>query len=181
MRCALVTLGGSAAVHGQAPLLTAAAAQAFPRAQLLVTTGLPAADGLEVERLPEQSTMLDAITRADIAITAAGMTVYELACAGVPFLALVVAGNQERVGRALEQTGSAPRLTPAPDWTATRSVNASSSSRTLPGGRAWRPPGRARSTATARGGQPRRSSGAGVSNAKQYGFPWRSTSRTRRS
>ena len=134
VRRALVTLGGSAAVHGQAPLLTAAAAQAFPRAQL-PTTGLPAADGLEVERLPEQSTMLDAITRADIAITAAGMTAYELACAGVPFLALVVAGNQERVGRALEQTGQRSRLTPAPDWTATRSVNASSSSRTLPGGR----------------------------------------------
>ena len=97
----VVTLGGSAAVHGRAPLPPRPRQpRRRSRGRNCVTTGLPAADGLEVERLPEQSTMLDAITRADIAITATGMTAYELACAGVPFLALVVAGSQERVGRA---------------------------------------------------------------------------------
>jgi spore coat polysaccharide biosynthesis predicted glycosyltransferase SpsG len=58
-----------------------------------------------VEPLREPSTLVEPAARADVAVTAAGMTAYELACAGVPFLALIVADNQERVGRALEDSG----------------------------------------------------------------------------
>ena len=103
--CALVTLGGSTGVRELVLALSAAVAQAFPRARLLVTAGLPVADGVAVERPAEPSTLLDAAARADVAVTAAGMTSSELACAGVPFLALVMADNQMRVGRGLEETG----------------------------------------------------------------------------
>jgi spore coat polysaccharide biosynthesis predicted glycosyltransferase SpsG len=103
---ALMTLGGSEAVRALAPSLTRGLAEAFPGAALLMTAGLPAADGVSVEQWPDGAMLPAAAARADLAVTAAGLTAYELACAGVPFLALVVVDNQERVGRALQQTGA---------------------------------------------------------------------------
>ena len=42
---------------------------------------------------------------ADLAISAAGQTLYELACIGCPTLALRVAANQEGQMRTMEQAG----------------------------------------------------------------------------
>jgi hypothetical protein len=105
VRCSLVSLGGSAGVRRFGPDVTSAVSDAFPGAELLVTAGLPAAAAVEVLRPREPSTLIEPAARADVAVTAAGITAYELACAGVPFLALVVADNQERVGRSLERAG----------------------------------------------------------------------------
>jgi UDP-2,4-diacetamido-2,4,6-trideoxy-beta-L-altropyranose hydrolase len=106
----LVTLGGSeiARAYG-VPLITTVAA-AFPAAELIVAGGLPVPDGVATTR-PEGPVMLvDLAREVDLAITASGMTAYELACAGVPFVAVIIADNQVRVGRALELAGVAPVL-----------------------------------------------------------------------
>ncbi len=105
LRCVLVTLGGSAMVRRFAEPLIAAVAEAYPTVRLLVAAGLPVPDHVVVERLPQPATLVEPAREADVAVTAAGMTAYELACAGVPFLALIVADNQARVGRALERSG----------------------------------------------------------------------------
>ena len=50
------------------------------------------------------------IAWADVAVCGAGSTPYELACAGVPALLLVLADNQESVGRAFAEAGAAISL-----------------------------------------------------------------------
>ena len=42
-----------------------------------------------------------------MAVTAAGLTAYEMACAGIPQLAIAIAANQRRVVRGLEEAGLA--------------------------------------------------------------------------
>jgi spore coat polysaccharide biosynthesis predicted glycosyltransferase SpsG len=105
VRCVLVTLGGSAGVREYSEQVVAAVAEAYPSARLLVAAGLPTPGHVVVERPEAPATLVEPARMADLAVTAAGMTAYELACAGVPFLALVVADNQARVGRALERAG----------------------------------------------------------------------------
>jgi spore coat polysaccharide biosynthesis predicted glycosyltransferase SpsG len=66
-----------------------------------------AAPDARVRRLAEPSSLLDVVSRIDLAIAAAGLTSYELACAGVPQLAIAVAGNQRRVIDGLRRHGLA--------------------------------------------------------------------------
>jgi UDP-2,4-diacetamido-2,4,6-trideoxy-beta-L-altropyranose hydrolase len=49
------------------------------------------------------SLLRDALSQVDVAITAAGWTAYELACAGVPQVALAIAPNQRRVVKGLSK------------------------------------------------------------------------------
>ena len=51
--------------------------------------------------------LADRVAWADLALTAAGATAYELACAGVPALLIVVADNQLRVAGAFGRAGVA--------------------------------------------------------------------------
>ena len=51
--------------------------------------------------------MLDLIAGSDVAVSAAGFTPYELACAGVPAVVVSVADNQVPVARALDRAGVA--------------------------------------------------------------------------
>jgi spore coat polysaccharide biosynthesis predicted glycosyltransferase SpsG/RimJ/RimL family protein N-acetyltransferase len=51
--------------------------------------------------------LVDRVGWADLALSAAGATPYELACAGVPALLIVVADNQLRVGQAFGRAGLA--------------------------------------------------------------------------
>ena len=55
----------------------------------------------------ERDGLADRVAWADLALSAAGSTPYELACAGVPALLLVVADNQLRVAEAFGRAGVA--------------------------------------------------------------------------
>jgi len=90
---ALVTVGGSE--RGRALLAPAAAA-------------LAELEGLEVEVAgggPDIG-LVERIARADVAVTAAGATAYELACAGVPAVAVAIADNQRPVAVGLAAVGA---------------------------------------------------------------------------
>jgi UDP-2,4-diacetamido-2,4,6-trideoxy-beta-L-altropyranose hydrolase len=59
----------------------------------------------ELIRFPAAHKMKSLMTEADIAISAAGQTLYELACVGVPTITIGVAENQEINIRGWSQTG----------------------------------------------------------------------------
>jgi len=78
----------------------------FPGAAVLSTS----AGGTEhpgVEVLPRTSRLWEVLEGVDIAVSAAGLTAYELACAGVPAVLVAVAENQRRVARASATAGTA--------------------------------------------------------------------------
>ena len=54
--------------------------------------------------LPSPGSLVDVLPDIDLAITTAGLTAYELACAGVPQLAIAIATNQRRVVRGLDKS-----------------------------------------------------------------------------
>jgi spore coat polysaccharide biosynthesis predicted glycosyltransferase SpsG len=54
-----------------------------------------------VIQLPSPSALLDVLPHIDLAVTAAGWTAYELACAGIPQVAIAVVANQRRVVKGL--------------------------------------------------------------------------------
>ena len=47
---------------------------------------------------------------ADLAVTAAGSTCYELALLGVPFITLILAENQEKIAKYLQSADIAPNI-----------------------------------------------------------------------
>jgi spore coat polysaccharide biosynthesis predicted glycosyltransferase SpsG/RimJ/RimL family protein N-acetyltransferase len=72
-------------------------------------------DDPRVERRPtEPGEMLALVRGADLAVSAAGLTPYELACAGVPAVIVAVADNQLPVARAFDEARLAIGLD-APD------------------------------------------------------------------
>lgn len=106
VRTLLISVGGSRATAGPLEQIAGAAAAAFPDAQILLAApGGPAEREIETHhasnsrmcQLPRPSSLLAVVAQIDLAITAAGLTSYELACAGVPQLAIAVAANQRRV------------------------------------------------------------------------------------
>ncbi len=64
--------------------------------------------------------MTEPMSWADIAVVAAGGTSWELACLGVPAIAVVVADNQRRVGETLKRAGLAVVIDSATDATPER-------------------------------------------------------------
>lgn len=56
--------------------------------------------------VPNPASLGPLIWKADVAVSAAGQTLYELACAGCPAVAIRVASNQEGQLRALEKAGT---------------------------------------------------------------------------
>lgn len=54
---------------------------------------------------PDEEGMRDVMLKSDIAFSSGGQTLYELACAGVPTVAVAVADNQENNVKAWEETG----------------------------------------------------------------------------
>ena len=63
--------------------------------------------GLQVFEPSGAAGLHDEAREADVALSAAGVTAYELACAGVPAGIVPIAGNQERVARAFGERGLA--------------------------------------------------------------------------
>ena len=92
---ALVAVGGGTAGEELAAAGTAAAAAAG------LAVDRPGGAGEVVVGL------LEAVLRADVAISAAGVTAYELVCAGVPTGLVPIAENQRRIAAGLGERGLA--------------------------------------------------------------------------
>lgn len=120
----LVSLGGGAPGELCLPLLDAVARGGLGLTEITVVVG-PAHRGdtgrgrfaegggpeLALARDPES--MVPLIQRADVAVSAAGSTCWELACLGLPAVVLPIAHNQEPVARALDEQGVALSAGPA--------------------------------------------------------------------
>jgi spore coat polysaccharide biosynthesis predicted glycosyltransferase SpsG/RimJ/RimL family protein N-acetyltransferase len=89
---ALVTLGGRPA---DAPLLAA------------VTAALERVGRFEVDAGPGNTEFRERVVHADFAVSGAGVTPYELACAGVPAALVCLAENQQAVAADFAEAGLA--------------------------------------------------------------------------
>ena len=92
----LITVGGSERALRHVEALQALVARAFPEAEQIVPRGGPGAAPVR---------LIELVGRVDLAVTAAGLTAYELACAGVPQVAVAIVENQRRVAEGLRRTG----------------------------------------------------------------------------
>lgn len=110
----LVTVGGSLAARGLLDTIASMSGSAFPDADILCAGGVESeTNGPNMDRaihLPSPSSLLDVLPEIDLAITTAGLTAYELACAGIPQVAIAIATNQRRVLSGLNKSGLAPCL-----------------------------------------------------------------------
>lgn len=110
----LVTFGG-ADPAGMAPLAARALSRLAAGTVVTIVTGLADArgsesgstseDGIEFVSQPEDFAGL--LQQADLAVAAAGTTSWELACLGVPFLAVATAPNQVEIAASLGRAGVA--------------------------------------------------------------------------
>ena len=111
----------------------------------LRAAALAACEAHGLEPVQPGAGLVQAITEADVAVSGAGLTAYELACAGVPAALIPIAPNQERVAAAFGDRGLA--VTGAdPAALVGRLADARAS------GSRWQPPARRPSTATAPSG-----------------------------
>ena len=110
----LVTVGGSLAARGLLDPIASISSSAFPEADILCAGRVESeTNHLNMDRvihLPSPSALVDILPDIDLAITTAGLTVYELACAGIPQVAIAIATNQRRVVNGLNRSGLAPCL-----------------------------------------------------------------------
>jgi UDP-2,4-diacetamido-2,4,6-trideoxy-beta-L-altropyranose hydrolase len=110
----LVTVGGSLAARKLLAPIASISSSVFPDAEILLAGGVESeTNKLSVPRviqLPSPSTLLEVLPDIDLAITTAGLTAYELACAGIPQVAIAIASNQRRVLDGLNKSGLAPSL-----------------------------------------------------------------------
>lgn len=95
----LVTVGGSEQALTHVESLQRLVRRAFPDAEQLVPRG----NGSECP----PARLVDLVHDIDLAVTAAGLTAYELACAGVPQVAIAIVANQQRVAEGLRRSGLA--------------------------------------------------------------------------
>lgn len=111
IRRVLITLGGSDAGASVLQPAIAAVKTVFPTASILTTSALKSiCEGVVT---PAQSSPLWALLdNVDLAVSAAGLSAYELACAGVPAVLLTLAANQRRVALACAAAGTAIALDP---------------------------------------------------------------------
>jgi spore coat polysaccharide biosynthesis predicted glycosyltransferase SpsG len=120
----LVTLGASSEARVLLPEVVALVGRALPHAKVLVAGHermqltpervragedvIPADDFHSQSEtkplgpaatvwLPSPVRLVDLVAEVDVAVTGAGVTAYELACAGVPSVAIAIAANQSRV------------------------------------------------------------------------------------
>ncbi len=114
VRRVLVTVGGSLAARELLAQVVPIVGSAFPNADLVVAGALSQAPGRmsaqRVIHMPVPSALVDAVGGIDVAVTAAGLTAYEMACAGIPQVAIAIVANQRRVVGGLRERGLAPCL-----------------------------------------------------------------------
>lgn len=107
VRRVLVTLGGSRAASELLEEISSFASLAFPDAEIVLAGSSRPPGVPRAVALPPPSALVDVVPTIDVAVTAAGLTAYELACAGVPQLAVAIAANQRRVVSGLRTRGLA--------------------------------------------------------------------------
>jgi UDP-2,4-diacetamido-2,4,6-trideoxy-beta-L-altropyranose hydrolase len=97
----LVTVGGSRRARVLLVQIASVASSAFPGADIMLAAGAQSETNDPGVRcaieLPMPSSLVDSLPDIDLAITAAGLTAYELTCAGVPQVAIALTANQRRV------------------------------------------------------------------------------------
>jgi spore coat polysaccharide biosynthesis predicted glycosyltransferase SpsG len=116
VRRVLVSAGGSTSGRALLAEMIRVAAGTFPRARIVVAAGpggetssLRAeletnfAHDAERVQLPAPAPLVELLREVDLAVSTAGFTAYELACAGVPQAAVAIAANQLRVLRGLSE------------------------------------------------------------------------------
>jgi UDP-2,4-diacetamido-2,4,6-trideoxy-beta-L-altropyranose hydrolase len=105
IRGVLVTMGGSLPARGLLTRIAQMASSIFPDADIILAGGHQSEtiemDESRVIHLPAPSALVDIVSDVDLAITAAGWTAYELACAGIPQVAIAIVANQHRVVKGL--------------------------------------------------------------------------------
>lgn len=111
----LITLGGGDPDNVTRKVVDLLASWQGTRLRLTVVSGPanPHLDSLraasagvhELEVLVNPPDLPARMSQADVAITAAGGSCWELACLGVPMLLIITAGNQRLVARRLEELG----------------------------------------------------------------------------
>jgi UDP-2,4-diacetamido-2,4,6-trideoxy-beta-L-altropyranose hydrolase len=122
----LVTFGGSDARNVTLKVIQALRQLETARLQIRVVVGPvnPHIDELRdvagslsprLELLTSVSEMASLMAWADVAVTAAGSTCWELACVGLPALTLVIAENQRAIGEELGAAGVVLNLGPHED------------------------------------------------------------------
>jgi len=103
---ALVTIGGGTAGHDIVGPAIAALRAVFPNAAVICASpGLP--NGHQLTRVSRSQRLWDVLEHVDLAVSSAGLTAYELACAGVPAVLVPVVDNQRRVAAACVASGTA--------------------------------------------------------------------------
>jgi spore coat polysaccharide biosynthesis predicted glycosyltransferase SpsG len=107
VRDALVTIGGAHATRRLVGPAIAALRSVFPGVRIHVASGAAEPDAQDVLALPFPSSLLDVIGDIDVAVSAAGLTASELACAGVPSVLVPAASNQLRVTAGFGAAGAA--------------------------------------------------------------------------
>jgi UDP-2,4-diacetamido-2,4,6-trideoxy-beta-L-altropyranose hydrolase len=114
VRRVLVTVGGSRPARELLARIVPVVSSVFPEADMVVAGGAHMKTGGmsagRVIKLPSPSTLVDAVSDIDVAVTAAGLTAYEMACAGIPQVAIAIFANQRRVVSGLRESGLAPCL-----------------------------------------------------------------------
>jgi spore coat polysaccharide biosynthesis predicted glycosyltransferase SpsG len=116
----LITLGGADPDNTGALILDAVARMPNPVLQARVVVGpsnpyaaalaARAADDSRIAIVPPVDDMAPVMAWADLAITGAGGTVYELACLGIPTLVIAIAEPQRELASALDREGFAVSL-----------------------------------------------------------------------
>ncbi len=109
----LVAVGGGEAGRALVTGVAEEVRQAFPAARLTVGSGVEV-DGADV--LPFPGGLRQAIADCDIAVSGAGLTAYELACAGVPAVLVEIASNQRRVVVGSVAAGTALAISAGGKW-----------------------------------------------------------------
>lgn len=114
VRAVLVTAGGSLAGRELLPEVARMVNAAFPEADIVLPAGTKSetleANSSRMVEMPSPSSLVDVVGTIDLAVTAAGLTAYEMACAGIPQVAIAVVANQRCVVRGLRESGLAPCL-----------------------------------------------------------------------
>lgn len=120
----LVTVGGGQPPATLEALVEAALQSRIPDLELTLVVGpagygTPALDELarrpRVRLVHQPADMAELMLTAQMAVSSAGSTSWELACLGVPTLVLIVADNQSPVAAALDRAGIAVSLGTAED------------------------------------------------------------------
>ncbi len=114
VRTVLVTVGGSLAARSLLAQILPMVGAAFPEAGVLLAGAAPPdasrTGSGNVLALPSPSALVDVVPEVDLTVTAAGFTAYEMACAGLPQVAVAIVENQRRVVKGLREKHLAPCL-----------------------------------------------------------------------